>query len=237
MRNNACSSCVVLACIVGACHTSHRSRVRPDAPVDVRAPGIATVVTGNGTIRIEVPGATGLERRVVLEERLPVPGMPRVYRVAEISPGLDDDAGVEWVFDWLDAGSDLETGQGRLLPHPDRAVLAELERALGATPPDPEAVVASLPRLVRLDSRSGILARAAALTPLPRASLEAVIEAATDARGGLRALTTRGRKPGGNLEEALEVVLPVLERRGDLDARETARIAGERARVREAAAR
>ncbi len=134
-----------------------------------------------------------------------------LYEVIAIEPSQDE--APLWVFDSIDASFDI-AWHGARVEHPDRAILDGLVRALQARPPDVENVLASLPRLIRYESRGEILARAAALPALLEGQLDALLEHATGK--GLDALTTSGRAPQGDAALARRRLEQTLARRSDL---------------------
>lgn len=92
-------------------------------------------------------------------------------------PGRDLAREQRWVFAGLAAPVKVRLRDGQVLEHPDPATMEQLGRALDASPPDVEAVLAGLSRLYRCESRGALLARAAAAPALHPTSLRTLLHA------------------------------------------------------------
>ena len=178
-------------------------------------------------VRVLVLADGATERRVRVKridvEGAPRDGEPRRYEVLSIEPPQESEP--TWVFELLEPDSAL-IWSGQTLAHPDRAVLAALGAGLDESPPDVENVVASLPRLVRQESRARILDRAARLEGLVPGQLDALLDAALATNeSGVGARTTSGRAAGGEQGSARHALLEALAARADLGEKRARRIA------------
>lgn len=132
-------------------------------------------------------------------------------------PGHDLAKEQRWVFAGLAAPAAVRLRDGQVLEHPDPATMDELGRALDASPPDVEAVLAGLARLYRCESRGALLARAAAAPDLHPTSLATLLGAVT----AQRARVALGPGPdaipvGGEARDALVPALIALAARAEI---------------------
>jgi hypothetical protein len=148
-----------------------------------------------------------------------------VLRVVSIDPaplGVLKAEDVAFVFTGLEKDKQLLLPNGLRVNHPDRAILAEIDRGLIGTDPDVDALILGrLHELILIRSRGELLAKVAS-APMPPPQLKAVIDTVTTpsvvGAPGPTGLV------GGHVRDALDVVLPLLAERDDLAAPQALRL-------------
>ncbi len=148
-----------------------------------------------------------------------------IFRVVSIDPaplGVLKAEDVSFVFTGLEKDKQLLLPNESRVNHPDRAVLAEIDRGLIGADPDVDALVLSrLHDLILIRSRGELLAKVAS-SAMPAPQLKAVIDTVTT-RSVLSAPGPTGLV-GGKVSDALNLVLPLLAERDDLDKAQAQRL-------------